>query len=139
MQAGLAEERGARRKAEQRLAEALEGRQEAEQRLSDVLAAQQARRPFEAPVRDRPRKTPSMAEDSAPPDSSLDPIVEAAANKALVAVPNSLGKSVKVVKQEPSDTPQPVRHRRRGRPPKVHQPEAEVVEWWVPGWKERIR
>ena len=135
VQADLAEERGARRQAEQGLAEALEGRQEAEERLRDVLAAQQARRPFEAPVRGRPRKMSSMAEDSAPPD----PIVEAAANKALVAVPESLGKSAKADKPEPSDIPQPVQHRRRGRPPKVGQREEDVVEWWVPGWKTRFR
>ena len=30
--------------------------------------------------------------------------------------------------------------RRRGRPPKVSQPDdAEYVEWWKPGWKERLR
>jgi hypothetical protein len=29
--------------------------------------------------------------------------------------------------------------RRRGRPPKVRQPEAEFVEWWVPGWREQFR
>jgi hypothetical protein len=31
--------------------------------------------------------------------------------------------------------------RRRGRPPKVREPEAapEFVEWWRPGWKERLR
>jgi hypothetical protein len=29
--------------------------------------------------------------------------------------------------------------RRRGRPPKAQQQEAEVVEWWLPGWKQRLR
>ena len=29
--------------------------------------------------------------------------------------------------------------RRRGRPPKVSQPEPEFVEWWKPGWRERFR
>jgi hypothetical protein len=29
--------------------------------------------------------------------------------------------------------------RRRGRPPKVSQPEPEFVEWWTPGWRERFR
>jgi hypothetical protein len=28
--------------------------------------------------------------------------------------------------------------RRRGRPPKVREPESEIVEWWVPGWKDRL-
>ena len=29
--------------------------------------------------------------------------------------------------------------RRRGRPRKVEQPQSDVVEWWKPGWKERLR
>jgi hypothetical protein len=29
--------------------------------------------------------------------------------------------------------------RRRGRPAKSDQPEAEFVEWWKPGWRERLR
>ena len=29
--------------------------------------------------------------------------------------------------------------RRRGRPAKSEQPEAEFVEWWKPGWRDRIR
>jgi hypothetical protein len=29
--------------------------------------------------------------------------------------------------------------RRRGRPAKSDQPEAEFVEWWKPGWRDRIR
>jgi hypothetical protein len=39
----------------------------------------------------------------------------------------------------PSDVAQPTQARRRGRPPKISQPEAEFVEWWKPGWKERFR
>jgi hypothetical protein len=29
--------------------------------------------------------------------------------------------------------------RRRGRPPKVSEQEADVVEWWVPGWQEKFK
>jgi hypothetical protein len=29
--------------------------------------------------------------------------------------------------------------RRRGRPAKPDQSEAEFVEWWKPGWRDRIR
>ena len=29
--------------------------------------------------------------------------------------------------------------RRRGRPAKSDQSEAEIVEWWKPGWRDRIR
>jgi len=34
-----------------------------------------------------------------------------------------------------TETPAPAR--RRGRPPKINQP--KPVEWWKPGWKERLR
>ena len=33
----------------------------------------------------------------------------------------------------------PAPPRRRGRPRKVEQPPSDVVEWWKPGWKERLR
>ena len=29
--------------------------------------------------------------------------------------------------------------RRRGRPAKSDHSEAEIVEWWKPGWRDRIR
>jgi hypothetical protein len=29
--------------------------------------------------------------------------------------------------------------RRRGRPAKSDQSEAEIVEWWKPGWRDRLR
>ncbi len=29
--------------------------------------------------------------------------------------------------------------RRRGRPPKITQSGSDIVEWWKPGWRERIR
>jgi hypothetical protein len=137
----LAAERDARQRTEQRLAEAPKNGQKAEQRHWVTGAAQEPREPPpQAPRRrGRPRKTPSMAVDSALPDPSLDPIVEAAANKALVADLKSLYRSPTAVKPEPSDAPKPLQHRRRGRPPKVHQPEAEVVQWWLPGWQERLR
>jgi hypothetical protein len=28
--------------------------------------------------------------------------------------------------------------RRRGRPPKVRQQETDFVEWWKPGWREKL-
>jgi hypothetical protein len=34
------------------------------------------------------------------------------------------------------DTQQP---RRRGRPPKLVPEQSDFVEWWVPGWKEKLR
>lgn len=54
--------------------------------------------------------------------------------------------------ERPRDVPakpsavEPAPARRRGRPPKVRQPEPEpqatqqsdFIEWWVPGWKKRL-
>ena len=32
-----------------------------------------------------------------------------------------------------------VLHRRRGRPAKSDHSEAEIVEWWKPGWQKQFR
>src|ERR1700730_16922105 len=53
VQANLAGERGARRQAEQGLAEALEARQEAVERLRDMVAAQAVRAPSQVSVKGR--------------------------------------------------------------------------------------
>jgi hypothetical protein len=37
---------------------------------------------------------------------------------------------------DPGDKMQPAR--RRGRPPKVRPSESAIVEWWVPGWREKL-
>jgi septal ring factor EnvC (AmiA/AmiB activator) len=43
------------------------------------------------------------------------------------------------VRKRPAHNSQPPKtDRRRGRPPKVTQVEQESVEWWVPGWQERL-
>jgi hypothetical protein len=36
------------------------------------------------------------------------------------------------------DAEQAPQVRRRGRPPKVREPEPEFIEWWKPGWKARL-
>jgi hypothetical protein len=139
VQAGLAEERGARRRAEQQLAEALEGRQEAEQRLRDVLAAQIVQVPSQASVKGRPRRRvdraaavpmPNRAAGDMEPDNKAE--THAAPAKTARRPKNRV-----VAPPETADG-NAVPHR-RGRPPKAQQPEAEVVEWWLPGWKERLR
>jgi hypothetical protein len=41
-----------------------------------------------------------------------------------------------IAKSQRVETANPTR--RRGRPAKISEPESEIVEWWVPGWKERL-
>jgi hypothetical protein len=41
-----------------------------------------------------------------------------------------------VARHQRAETANPPR--RRGRPAKISEPESEIVEWWVPGWKERL-
>jgi hypothetical protein len=45
-------------------------------------------------------------------------------------------RQAKAVAEPPAAAPQP---RRRGRPPKVPQDDTAVVEWWMPGWKDKYR
>ena len=116
VQAELTAERLARRAAENAAAKAQDGCREAEQRLRDIRAAEAVQGPAE------PRGNR-----------------KAAARPRVVAVAETPD-SVDV-----DTTPKP--SRRRGRPPKVVPqgladvvpPDSDVVEWWVPGWKGRIR
>ncbi len=45
----------------------------------------------------------------------------------------STGTSTRTMTPEQTEDQQPARPRRRGRPPKVKEPESEFVEWWVAG------
>jgi hypothetical protein len=139
VQADLAEERGARRQAEQGLAEALEGRQEAEERLRDVLAAQVVQAPFQASVKGRPRRRVGRAAAMPPPNRAAGDMEPD--NKAEThAAPAETARKPKNRTVAPPETADGnAAPRRGGRAPKVQQPDAEVVEWWLPGWKERLR
>jgi hypothetical protein len=61
--------------------------------------------------------------------------------KACETVPQTTRRPTKTLPAtEPSaggDEVKPVR--RRGRPAKSDQSEAEIVVWWKPGWQDRIR
>jgi hypothetical protein len=136
VQAGLTEERGARRQAEQRLAEALEGRREAEQRLRDMVAVQAVQAPSQASVKGRPRRRvgraavvplPNQAAGDMEPDDKAE--THAAPGKAARKPKN------RVVAASPEPADGNAAPRRGGRAPKAQQP----VEWWLPGWKERLR
>ena len=122
VQAELEAERAARQQAEKQLEDALQDHGHLTQ------AASQPRR------RGRPRKHPIPAEATPEQNLPLDSVVETIADMAL-ALPSS------AVATDQGATQQPVQPRRRGRPPKVREPEpeSEVVEWWKPGWKEQFR
>ena len=103
-------------------------RRQAEMRLAQVLDQQ----PTEAPSRGRPGRKVGRAGAAAAPSMAIDVEPEGTAEDGTI---------VRMTAREPigNDVAQPTQARRRGRPPKISQPEAEFVEWWKPGWKERFR
>jgi hypothetical protein len=138
--ADLAAERAVRRQAEAALADALVGSRDAEKRLRDIVVAEHIDNPPQARRRGRPRKIVGGDEaTSAAPDPGLDAVTDEVANKAFVAVLQSLAKRPK--SSEKTDVQQAMQPRRRGRPPKLSEPESDsqVVEWWQPDWKQRLR
>jgi hypothetical protein len=138
-QADLTAERSARRQAEAALAVAQEDYQETERQLREILAGEHGQNPSQARRRGRPRKISSGDEaTAAAPDLGLDAVTDEA-DEAFVAVLQSLAKNPEALCSHNTDGEQPVQPRRRGRPPKVKEPESDFVEWWVPGWKERLR
>jgi hypothetical protein len=126
-QTELAAERAARQHAEGQLAEALECRPGPEDRRNHVVTAQQ---PSQAPSRARPGRKVGRA--GAAPSVAIDAEPEANGEDGTI-----VRKAVREATR--SDVAQPTQARRRGRPPKISQPEAEFVEWWKPGWKDRFR
>jgi len=136
----LAAERDARQRTEQRLAEALQNGQKAERRHWATGAAQEPQEPPQAPRRrGRPRKNASPVEATLPQDAPLERAVEGTSHTTLASVPQSFAKPSNSKAAMQTRAPKPVEPRRRGRPPKVRQPEAEVVQWWLPGWQEWLR
>ena len=116
----LEDERAARRKAEQGRDEANAARQEAEGRLRRSMDTQEARKAGKAPGTPQPRNGVEATIGRSDGNELETPNVVPAARSA-------------------DDTTTVKQGRRRGRPPKVQQTESEVVEWWVPGWKDRFR
>jgi hypothetical protein len=110
VQEELAIERDRRQAAGQERDKALEGRQEAEDRLLEMLAAQDAENASQAG-----------------PGSLGDPQTTRRPRKTMAAADSPAGGD---------RVEQP---RRRERPAKSGQSEAEIVEWWKPGWRNRIR
>ena len=121
VQADLAAERDARRQAEAAFADAVAGSRDAEQRLRDMGAAERIDNPPQARLRGRPRKSADGERAAAPLGLDATGVRESMA-------------------PEQAEVQQAMQPRRRGRPPKVREPEPEsqVVEWWVPDWKHRL-
>jgi hypothetical protein len=139
-QAELVAERAARRQTEAALVQAQEGHHQAEKRLRDMVATEHTDSPPQARRRGRPKKIFGRDEaTSAAPDPGLDAVTDEVANKAFVAVLQSLAKRPKPSQR--TDVQQAMQPRRRGRPPKVKELESEsdFVEWWLPHWKQRLR
>jgi hypothetical protein len=97
-------------------------RQKAGQERDDAIAA-----PQEAEDRSRGAGDPQGARNAsqAAPGSSGDPQTTRRQGKSMPTTAPSAGSDK--VKQP----------RRRGGPAKSDQSEAEVVEWWKPGWQKR--
>jgi hypothetical protein len=123
-EAELAAERVTRRNAEDALAEALEARQEAEERLRESIANRQAPKQSLAPLKGtgRPMATGIGPKELAARDIDREPHSKSA--KSVVTV---------------DDGSMPKQTRRRQRPDKDSIEASEIVEWWMPGWREKFR
>ena len=87
---------------------------------------------------DAPEGVPGAADDL-PAGTDADPHTEASGTrKACETVSRTTRRSRKTVPTtEPSAGADKVgQPRGRGRPTKSDQSEAEIVEWWKPGWRE---
>ena len=108
----LAAERGCRQKAEQERDDAIAAGQDAEERIQEMLATHDTQ--------------DAQSVSQAAPETSHDPQTTRKPRKSMPTTEQSAG----------GDKVLP---RRRGRPAKSDQSEAEIVEWWKPGWRNRIR
>ena len=105
----MAAEREFRQSADRERDKAIAARREAEERMLEVLAAKDADAQKASQARLRPPYDPQ------------------ATRRQRKTVPTT----------EPSAGGDKVQPRRRGRPAKSDQSEAEIVEWWKPGWRNR--
>jgi hypothetical protein len=97
-------------------------RQKAEQERDDAIAARQE---AEDRLREVLATQDVLKASPAPPRPTNDPQTTRRQRKSATK-PSVSGDKV--------DQP-----RRRGRPAKSDQSETEIVEWWKPGWRNRIR
>jgi hypothetical protein len=111
----LVEERAARQRAEQERDKAIMDRREAEEQLRAVEATQEAQAPPSGP---QPAKRVRRAINADPTDQ-----LSIRGRAVSGTLPTKDGTASK----------------RRGRPPKLRETDSEFVEWWKPGWRERLK
>jgi len=109
-------------RAQEELAVERDCRQKAEQERNDAIAAGQE---AEERLRQVLATQDVLKASPAPPRPTNDPQTTRRQRKSATK-PSVSGDKV--------DQP-----RRRGRPAKSDQSETEIVEWWKPGWRNRIR
>jgi len=109
-------------RAQEELAVERDCRQKAEQERNDAIAAGQE---AEERLRQVLATQDVLKASPAPPRPTNDPQTTRRQRKSATE-PSVSGDKV--------DQP-----RRRGRPAKSDQSETEIVEWWKPGWRNRIR
>jgi chromosome segregation ATPase len=139
LQTKLAHERLARDEALQRAISEKQVVEQALQRVQDELAVERDRRQEAEQERDRAIAARQEAKErmqemlatlnalkasQGAPGSSHDPQTTRKPRKTLPTTEQSAG---------------PEQPRRCGRPAKSDQSEAEIVEWWKPGWQKQFR
>ena len=124
----LAAERAAREQAEQE-------RDEVEGRLRKVMTRRETPNRSRGPVAAKRGVSSDGAGIASRSGPAFDIVGENREKSATVT-----GSEITSLTVKPSGSEATMkRPRRRGRPPKVSQPEPEFVEWWKPGWREQFR
>jgi hypothetical protein len=111
----LEEERAARQQAEQERDKAIMDRREAEEQLRAMEATQKSQATSDEP---QPAERARRVTNAGPTDQ-----LSIRGRAVSGTLPTKDGTASK----------------RRGRPPKVRETESEFVEWWKPGWRERLK
>jgi hypothetical protein len=129
----LAGERTARLEVERKLDQAVAAGQEAEERLRAMVAEQKAQMPSAVPP------TLNPARNSRTPRRTVR-LIHAVNVTTGGDGDNHAADNRTPVTVSPDAAPTVHLRRRRGRPPKVRQPEEPgFVKWWKPGWREKLR
>jgi chromosome segregation ATPase len=111
----LEEERATRQQAEQERDKAIVDRREAEEQLRAMVATQTSQATSNEP---QPAERARRVTNADPTDQL------SIRGRAISGTP---------------PTKDGTASKRRGRPPKVRKTESEFVEWWKPGWRERLK